>query len=479
MAKKKPTGSDIPNGLVLATKLQLPRVKPGTLYRERLAGFIANNLDKKLLVITGDAGYGKTTLLAQVREKTGLPHVFISLEPEDSDLVSFLSCLAAGLERLQPGLARRTQGLLERGAGMGANVRLVMGTLINELVEKRNEELFVLLDDYHALADDSAVHQAMDYFIDHLPPTVHAVLASRREPPLPSLPKWRAKRDVAELTREALKFTAGEIRELLGTGSPAGMTDDELQGIAERTEGWVTGVQLILQAANRDGRTVAETMRQYRQEHGDLFRYFAREIFSRELPVTRDFLRRSSVLETLTPEACGEVLGVKDPAATLSQLEKGSVFVTTAGNGAYRYHNLFREFLQEQLTDPAERQALHQRAAGYFDRKGEPDKAIDQYLSAGQHGPAVRLIGRQRERMINRAQFVLLRSWLDRLPAAAFDADPWLYAVRAALCKEQGKLEQAEFFYQLAEKQLLLQGRAEPSLAYVLSEKGIVLHRKG
>ncbi|HTY09158.1 MAG TPA: BTAD domain-containing putative transcriptional regulator, partial [Candidatus Edwardsbacteria bacterium] len=357
--------------------------------------------------------------------------------------------------------------------------RLAMGTLINELVEKRNEELFLLLDDYHALADDSAVHPALDYFIDHLPATVHVVLASRREPPLSLLAKWRAKRDVAELTREALRFTADEIRGLLGPGATAGISQDELQGLAQQTEGWVTGVQLIVQAALRDGRTVGETLRTYRTAQGDLFRYFALEIFARERPAAREFLRRSAVLETMDPEACRVVLDARDAAARLAELEQGSVFVTVADDGTYRYHNLFREFLYDQLTDPAERRELHGRAAAYFDGKGEPDKAIDHFLRAGQHGQAVRLIGQQRERLINRAQFVLLRSWLDRLPAAAFDEEPWLYALQAALCKEQGKLEQAEALYQKAESRLVDTDTTKPSRAYVLSEKGIILHRKG
>jgi len=465
--------------MVLRSKLQLPRPKPDTLKRTRLLDLLGNQLDRRLLLITGDAGYGKTTLLAQISDKAHLPGVFISLEPEDSDLVTFFSSLVCGLERLQPGLAKRCQGLVERGTDIGKNHRLAMGTMLNELVEKRNEELFILLDDYHAITDDSEVHQALDYFVDHLPPAVHVVVASRKEPPLPSLPKWRAKRDLAELSREALKFTEEEIRSLLEQFYKISLSETEIKGLAQKTEGWITGVQLILQAAGRDGRSVREMLNAYLEEHGDLFRYFAGEIFNREKGEIRDFLKRSSVLDAMTAESCRYVLKIKDPARHLEELIGSNLFVTAAGAGEYRYHRLFREFLYDQLTDPAERSGLHSRAAEHFERNGEPAKAIGQYLSAGKPREAVRLIDRDRERLVNRAQFALLRSWLERLAPEIYDEFPWLYAVQAVLCKEQGKLEQAESLYKQADSRLQKKGTKDSSRAYVLYEKSIVLHRKG
>ncbi|MDQ7799616.1 MAG: BTAD domain-containing putative transcriptional regulator [Candidatus Edwardsbacteria bacterium] len=465
--------------IVLRSNLQLPRPRPETLKRHRLLTLLHNQLDRRLLVITGDAGYGKTTLLAQLSEKARLPGVFLSLEPEDSDLVTFYSGLICGLEKLQPGLAARCQGLVDRGTDVAKNHRLAMGTLLNELVEKRNEEIFIFLDDYHSLSDDSEVHQALDYFIDHSPPDVHLVIASRREPPLPSLPKWRAKRDLAELSREALKFTEEEIRSLLEQFYKISLSETEIRGLAQKTEGWITGVQLILQAAGRDGRSVREMLNAYLEEHGDLFRYFAGEIFNREKEDLRDFLKRSSVLDVMTPEACRCVLKVNKPQVYLEELVNSNLFITVSGPGEYRYHRLFREFLYDQLSDPAERSGLHVRAAEHHEKNGESAKAIGQYLSADKPREAVRLIDRDRERLVNRAQFALLRSWLERLAPQTYDEFPWLCAVQAVLCKEQGKLEQAESLYRQAEEKLRKKGPRDPSHGYVLYEKSIVLHRKG
>lgn len=188
--------------MVLTTKLQPPSLKPNTLRRERLLKLLKNNLERKLVLITGDAGYGKTTLLAQVMKEEDLPCVFYDLDKGDSDLVVFLSYMVNGLEKIQPGMASRCKGLLDQGGEVGKNYELLFGTLINELVEKRKEELFIILDDYHFLDEYSAVHQGLDYFIDHLPEKAHVVIASRFPPPFPSLAKWRAKEDLFEIARE-------------------------------------------------------------------------------------------------------------------------------------------------------------------------------------------------------------------------------------------------------------------------------------
>lgn len=462
---------------LLLVKLQLPVIRPGTVPREKLLNELANNLDRKLLTITGDAGYGKTTLLAQIREKAHLPCVFISLEPGDSDLATFFSYLVWGLEKLQSGLVRRCRGLVERGTEIGQNTRLAMGTLINELVEKRNEELFILLDDFHNISEDSSVLEALDYFIDHLPVSVHVLIASRKEPALPSLPKWRAKREIKEISRDALRFDERDTRELLIQGYGLDTSETEVSSILARTEGWVTGMHLILQTTDKNNIRAKTDLKL--SDQGDLFRYFAGEIFNRERKDIGDFMRQISVLDNMTPEICGYVTGVKDAAGKLADLAKVNLFIVHTGEREYRFHRLFREFLYDRLDDPSERSNLHFRAAGYYEKANDKFKAIEHYLSAGKHQDAVRLLAVEREAMINRAQFTLLGSWLEKVPGHIFDENPWLYSVQAVLCKEKGKLEQAEEYYSLADKGIRTKGTNDSSGAFVLYEKSIVLHRKG
>lgn len=464
--------------MILETKLQPPSLKPNTLRRERLLKLLKNNLERKLVLITGDAGYGKTTLLAQVMKEEDIPSVYYDLDKGDSDLVVFASYLVHGLEKLQKGLASRTKGLLEQGGEVGKNYELLFGTLINEIVEKRKEELFIILDDYHALPEDSLVHQGLDYFVDHLPDIVHVVIASRTVPPLPSLAKWRAKEDLYELSREGLKFTEEEVRSLLSEVYKVGLSEEELKRVSEQTEGWITGIRLILQAAGKDGKTVKGTLNGYLEANQPLFEYFANEILTNESLELQDFLRKSSILEVMTSVACDKIFGVEGSEELLKSLEKRNLFVSSVGKCEYKYHRLFRDFLQVQTKDESFRKALHLRAADYYQRKEQWEQAIEHYLEGGSPEWAGKAISRIGDDLEEGARFDTLRKWFAQIPREIVLKYPRLFLLLGAVFREQGRLEEEKALYDEAEQQV--KGLRDPlSEANILLAQGKLLFAQG
>ena len=469
--------------MILATKLHPPSLKPNTLRRERLLKFIKNSLERKLVLISGDAGYGKTTLLVEVKEESHLPCVFYDLDPGDSDFVVFFSYLLYGLDRLEPNLVRRSRGLLRHGESLPRSYELAMGTLINELVEKRKEELFFVLDDYHVLSEDSLVHKALDYFIDHLPDTVHVVIASRTVPPLPSLAKWRAKQDMMELTREELRFTEEEVGALLAQVYQTVLPDEELKRVSEQTEGWITGIQLILQSLGKDGKTLKETLKGYLEANQPLFEYFASEVLSSEAPGVQDFLRKSAILDVLTPEDCEGVLAVKGSKNLLRDLERRNLFLSSVGKGQYKYHRLFREFLLGGFRDAAAKMSLHLRAAAYYKRKRQPEQVLEHYLEAGSYGEAGRVIAKVADKVVAQARFAALKNWLGRIPEEVRVRQPQLLVIQGRLCIEEGHLEEAEALCVRAESALSKNGlkRDGDRVAFTdaLYQHGGLLWQKG
>lgn len=469
--------------MILATKLYPPSLKPNLLRRERLFKLLRNHLERKLILICGDAGYGKTTLLVQIKEEARLPCVFYTLDRGDSDFVVFFSHLVYGLERVQSRLVPRSKGLLEHGADLRKNVPLAMGTLANELAEKRKQELFIILDDYHALTGKSPVHAGLDYFIERLPDRVRVIIASRTVPPLPALAKWRAKRDLFELTREDLRFTPAEVKAFFSEAYRRVLSEGELRWVSEQTEGWITGIQLIVGALGREGKTVREILKGYLEANQPLFDYFASEVLAREPSEVQDFLRKGSLLDTLAPEECDEIFGIRNSEVLLRDLEKRNVFLSPLGRGQYKYHRLFREFLQGQNRDTKARQALHLRAAGHYARKGRPDQAIEHYLEAGSHEEAGRAIAQAAYSLIEQARLDTLKSWLQRLPARVLERQAQLLAIQGRLGIEEGRLEEAEALCIRAET-ALRKGRMKRSGdAYALTDAfyvhGGLLWQKG
>jgi LuxR family maltose regulon positive regulatory protein len=438
--------------MLLTTKIIPPSIKPTVLPRQRLLDAVKDHLDRKLLLVTGGGGYGKTTLLAQVIHQAGLPCVYCTLDEDDGDFMVFFSYLVEGCKRIDQKLVEYSQKLLATGGKGGDQYRVFMGTLLNELVEKRKEELFIVLDDYHSLGNGSPVHQAVDYFVDHLPDHVHVVIATRHEPPLKSLPKWRARQDVYEIGSEGLKFTAEEttalVREVYRTEVP----DAELSRMGRKTEGWATGIQLIMNSATRDGRTVKETLNGMLSDDQPVFEYFASEIMAGETPETREFLARAAVLEELTPEACFAVFGMKDAEKRLKELAARNLFITASGKGRYRMHELFQEYLAQSESGAVSLRKVHRLAGAFYQKQDLKAQALRHLLIAGDYrsvAPILNLLLKDNEYM---SSFVSLGSILKKIPEGERNFEPVLSLLDGMVLEGSGDFDGALRAYQNANK---------------------------
>jgi LuxR family maltose regulon positive regulatory protein len=463
---------------ILLTKLTPPVLKETVVSRPHLFSMLKEHCNKKLMCIVADAGYGKTTLLTQFIKDQKLTCVFYDLEHEDSDVMVFLSYLLHALEQLQPGSVQRTRGLLEQGPEVVKNYELVMGTLINEFVEKCKRTIFLILDDYHTIADDSVVHRALDYLIDNLPRMVRVVLASRTIPQLPNLSKWRSKQDVFELTRDNLKFTQDEVASLLTDVYRLMLSDEELKNVADHTEGWVTGIQLVLQAVGKDKKTVRETLNGYMAAHQPLFDYFANEVLRREPVKLQNFLTCSSILEVMTPEACTTVFGTKKSSQVLQELEKRNLFISVIGKYEYKYHHLFRDFLQGRIEDTELKKSLNLKAAKYYKKREKIEQAIHHYLAAGHYKRAVTFIVQIADTLEGQARFATLSKWLKQIPDIVIQKNPLLMLIQGSLYRVQGQMEKAEKMFIKAQQPLRERGNIS-ALTYSIFHEGVILWMTG
>jgi diguanylate cyclase (GGDEF)-like protein len=475
---KKKTTRKITEPFVLETKLIPPGLKENTISRPKLLSLLKKNFNKKLILIIADAGYGKTTLLSHMIEDKKSPYVFYDLDRSDSDFAVFFSYLMHGFEQTDPGLVERSRLLSTQGGEIVRNYELVMGTLINELVEKLNEKLFIFLDDYHSLTEDSLVHKALDYFIDHLPAMVYVVIASRSIPPLVSLTKWRSKQDLFELAREELRFTAEELKTLLADVYKMALGEDELMRVTSETEGWITGIQLTLQSAEKDGNTLKQTLNGYLESNQPLFKYFANEIFNGEPLAVKDFLLKSSVLDIMTIEACNCVLEIKDSKRLLSDLEKRNLFVYSIGKGEYRYHRLFQQFLEEHSRNKKFRRGLNLKAAKYYQKKGQLERAVRYYLDAESYRFASNAIVRMTKDMVEQARFSTLQDWLQQIPESMFEKQPYLLDIQGLLHSERGDLKKAKTMYIRAEKMFRKQGDSRGRTIVLQNQSQLSWRRK-
>jgi LuxR family transcriptional regulator, maltose regulon positive regulatory protein len=231
----------VPQTLV-TTKLHAPRMRPNLVERPRLHQALNRGEERKLTLVSAPAGFGKTTLLVEwlmERSGNGRSVVWVSLDESDNDPARFLSYLVGALQDVEEGIGEGVLASLR--SPEQPPIETVMGALINELAGAERE-VTVVLDDYH-LIDSEHVHEAISFFLEHLPENVSLVIATRTDPPL-SLSKLRARDQVTEIKAADLRFTTGEAAAFLKDVMGLSLSREDIAVLDEATEGWVAALQL-------------------------------------------------------------------------------------------------------------------------------------------------------------------------------------------------------------------------------------------
>jgi LuxR family transcriptional regulator, maltose regulon positive regulatory protein len=226
---------------LLTTKLQIPPATRHETPRTRLVDTLESGvLAHKLVLLAAPAGYGKTTVLAQWTRRTVGSVVWLAIDEADNELNRFLRYLLAGWEKIQPDVSKSKLGLLL--SGMAPESDAVLAAFIN-VANEASDPLVFVLDDYH-LIEEPSIHRALTFLLNHLPPTLHFVLAGRAEPSLP-LARYRAHQELLEIRAAELSFRLEETQTYLQERMGLDLTQDEVATLQAQVEGWIAGLQLV------------------------------------------------------------------------------------------------------------------------------------------------------------------------------------------------------------------------------------------
>ncbi|MGZ3618154.1 MAG: P-loop domain-containing protein [Ktedonobacteraceae bacterium] len=337
---------------LLATKFFGPSASHHLIERPRLITLLNQGLLRKLTLISAPAGFGKTTLLSTwvelfQQENPEAPHVaWISLDKDDNEPLRFWTYVLTALETQQPGLCTPLLGYLHMHRVSTPPLRYVLQALINTLTS-RTRKILLVFDDYRLITEPE-VHSSLSYLIEHLPPQLHIILATRADPPLP-LSLLRSHGEVLEVRTDQLRCTSEEelafFREVMGKQLP----NEIIQDVVARIEGWLAGLQLLGltlqgQADPTDFLKEVSGRRHY------ILDYLIEEVLWRQPSVVQTFLMRTSILERLSAPLCDAVLKRTDSQKLLGFLERSNVFVIPLDGHRrwYRYRSLFAEALRSQ-----------------------------------------------------------------------------------------------------------------------------------
>jgi LuxR family maltose regulon positive regulatory protein len=450
--------------VLLATKLHLPRPRPGFVPRPRLVGRLDEGRACGLVLVCAPAGYGKTVALADWARRSGRPVAWLSLDAGDNDPVRFWRHVVAAVGSARPGVAERVLPLF--GPPPPSLFEGLVTALINELAaQSGDDEAVLILDDYH-LIDAEPVHGSLLLLLERLPPGLEVVLASRSDPPLP-LGRLRARGQLAELRATDLRFTADEAAALLQqvAEEPGGaLSDADVAALTARTEGWAAGLQLA-GLSLRGQADAAGFVAAFSGSHRYVLDYLTGEVLERLDEQVRDFLLETSVLERLSGELCDAVTGRTGGQALLERVERAGLFLVPLDEvrGWWRYHHLFADLLRARLQQerPARVVALHRAAAAWHEEQDLADDAVRHALAAGDAVGAARMIEQYFDAIFQQGQRATIHRWLAALPADLVHARARLDLAQAWMAVVSGHVEAADVALDAA-KRASAHAAAEP-----------------
>ena len=446
--KAQQTVTDRPEGL-LATKFYLPHPPPGFVPRQRLDRRLDDSLRSELTLISAPAGFGKTMLLAEWCRRRQHPVAWLSLDAGDNDPVRFWRYTVAALDRVRPGLSERVAGLLDSLAP--ASIEALVTTVVNELAAEGGDALLVL-DDYHVV-EAQPIHASLRFLLEHQPPALHIVLASRADPPLP-LGRLRAGGRLAELRAADLVFNLSEAVALLGEATGLALGEDLVADLVARTEGWAVGLKLA--GLSLPGQPdIARFVQSFSGSHRYVLDYLAEEVLEQQPASLRGFLLETSVLDRLSGPLCDAVTGRTDGQQLLQTIEAANLFLTPLDEvrGWWRYHHLFADLLRARLQqqDPEWVVELHRRAAGWHHEHGHADEAVGHALAAGDGMWAARLAEVYADEFVVRSETASVQRWLAALPPELVASRTRLLLVRTRIALLAAEVEGVEDLLDAAE----------------------------
>ena len=412
-------------------------------------------MNRKLTLISAPAGFGKTTLLSEWRmmHLSGeYPLAWVSLEEADNEPMRFLSYLIAALQTIDPDIGE--VALLSLRSPRPSPVGSVLTSLINEIASIP-QDFVLVLDDYHVI-ESRAIHDAVTFLLEHMPPQMHLVIASRTEPHLP-LSRLRAGGQITELRATDLRFTSEEAAAFLIDAMGLDLSAEDVAALVARTEGWIAGLQLAALSMQRR-EDIADFIAAFTGDDRYVLDYLIEEVLHRQPERTRTFMLQTSILERLSGPLCDAITGHDDGRQMLESLEQANLFLIPLDNRRrwYRYHHLFADVLRHRLgqIQPQRVRELHRRAAEWHENHGFVEDAIMHALAAGDTEWAARLVEQNAATVVMRSEGAKLMRWLEALPEQLVRSRPRLSVAYAIAALFGGRLDAVEPLLRDAERTL-------------------------
>ncbi|WP_075981504.1 BTAD domain-containing putative transcriptional regulator [Bacillus massilinigeriensis] len=434
---------------VIMTKLLVPKVRVEAIRRSKLTRKMKTLSNYPLTIIHSGAGYGKSTALALYVSDEKQKCCWYSISSSDDDILPFLTYLISSIQTVIPSFGK---DLLHYVKEIDRYIRedeinLLCSIFINEMT-LIDDNVMVILDDYHQIEHSYTVNRWMEKLLEYIPANFHLIVSSRSRPAWKHLTKMKVQNQLLEITKNDLVLTKDEVELLLTDYYDVSVNEDDLTRIFEITEGWIIALGMIAQQIpyNND---FDDWLGHSSTTLQELFQYLALEVFMKQPPLIQQFLEQSSVIEIMDEVICDIVLGIKGSSAMLEQLVERNLFIQKIGERQYRYHALFKDFLEKQLKEnhPKRYILLHERSARHFEQNLQWEEALHHYEKINQTKAVASLLSDIGGKLLESGKLENLYERLKNVPTNEKNQYYSLWLLEGEVLRYRSSYEEAEKCY--------------------------------
>lgn len=458
---------------MLLTKLHVPAPPKDTVTRHELFRKLDEAMDKKLVLVSAPAGYGKTILISDWIKQNKISAAWCSIDKRDNDPSEFLKLVITAIQKKHAEIGKNSMELLEVPGT--AKFEFIIELFINDLLQLENETVLVL-DDLH-LIDNNSVFDILAVLIEYKPEYLKLVISTRSDPPLP-FARLRSQNEMLELRSRDLGFSKTDISQLFNKKLKLDLSENSIEILQHKTEGWIAGLQLS--ALTLKGQTnIAGYIKKMAGDNRYIMDYLMEEVLNNQSDELKIFLLQTSVLERFSGSLCNAVLSINNSQQILESLEKENKFLVPLDNERkwFRYHHLFGDLLKQRLSIQLEVEAsdLHLRASEWFEANQMPINAIEHAIEAGKRKRALQISNQIANHLWETSQFGIIHKLGSHYTREELLYNSSFCIVYSWILTVTGKVEVAEnYLNYLLEKNIekKLQGRIHCTLNFIAVFKG-------
>ncbi len=453
---------------------------------------LKENKNKKLLLVTGPAGFGKTTLIIDHIYGSEMSYAWMQIKKDIGSIYLFYRYVIASLRKVKSEFGDATIKLISQIEEDSSKISeperaidQITSSFTNEFMQCFKEDITIVLDDIHEIIPYSWHKYLLDSIIEETPHNLHIAITSRSLPEI-NLSSLRSKRNLLEVNKKDLLFARNEIELLAKDIYNKAYSDEELDYFEEFIGGWVTGIHLMIQAYG-DRITSGEMSAGFIPEN--LFDYFANEIFERQTEEIKSFLIHTAYFDEFGEELCNSLPGISGSREILKYLSGKNIFIETIQQPStggiqdqkFSYNQLFRNFLLNKSTrelGAGELKRLYLAIAGVFEEKGISDEASKYYQLAGNIDKSLAQLKQCFQPLFLSGQYGKLWELVSSFPEDKVSANSELLYYNALLWKYyKGNLDAALDYVNRAIEKTVIAGDEDYMITCIIAKSELLLNQ--